>query len=63
MNEQDIDRLYTALCNTMTEVGAERSPLLLARFALLAMLHIGDAAIVEKMIADARDGLEDGRQP
>ncbi len=58
MNEQDIDRLYTALCTAMTDIGAERSPLLLARFALLAMLQIGDAVVVEKMIADAREGLE-----
>ncbi|MFZ6648310.1 DUF2783 domain-containing protein [Undibacterium sp. TJN25] len=63
MNEQDIDRLYTALCTAMTDIGAERSPLLLARFALLAMLQIGDAAIIEKMIADVREGLEGRPQP
>ncbi|WP_394777905.1 hypothetical protein [Undibacterium sp.] len=57
MNEQDIDRLYTGLCNAMTQVGAGQSQLLLARFALLAMLQIADAAVVDKLIADAREGL------
>lgn len=57
MTDTELDQVYTRLCNVMTEVGEARTPLLLARFALLAMHRIGDAAAVEKLIADAADGL------
>jgi hypothetical protein len=33
----------------MTELGEARAPLFLARFALLAMVRIGDAALVQDL--------------
>ena len=50
MTEADLDAAYTHLCKTMTELGEARAPLLLARFALLAMTRIADAAVVRQMI-------------
>ena len=44
MTEAELDAAYTHLCKTMTELGEARAPLFLARFALLAMMRIGDAA-------------------
>ncbi len=32
---------------TMTELGEARAPLFLARFAMLAMVRLGDAAVVQ----------------
>ncbi|MFO1318035.1 MAG: hypothetical protein U1F52_00270 [Burkholderiales bacterium] len=59
MNDDDLDRLYTRMCNVMTAVGEPRTPLFLARFALLAMDAIGDAATVEKLISQAAESLPD----
>ena len=47
MTEAELDAAYTHLCKTMTELGEARAPLFLARFALLAMVRIGDAAAVQ----------------
>ena len=47
MTEAELDAAYTHLCKTMTELGETRAPLFLARFALLAMVRIGDAAVVQ----------------
>ena len=47
MTEAELDAAYTHLCKTMTELGEDRAPLLLARFALLAMTRIGDVAVVQ----------------
>lgn len=47
MTEAELDAAYTHLCKTMTTLGEARAPLLLARFALLAMVRIGDAAVVQ----------------
>ena len=47
MTEAELDAAYTHLCKTMTELGETRAPLFLARFALLAMVRIGDAAAVQ----------------
>lgn len=47
MTEAELDAAYTHLCKTMTELGEARAPLFLARFALLAMTRIGDAAVVQ----------------
>jgi hypothetical protein len=52
MTEAELDAAYTHLCKTMTELGEARAPLFLARFALLAMVRIGDADVVQGM-ADA----------
>ena len=49
MTEADLDTAYTHLCKTMTELGEARAPLFLARFALLAMVRIGDPATVQDL--------------
>lgn len=49
MTEAELDTAYTHLCKTMTELGEARAPLFLARFALLAMMRIGDAAAVQRL--------------
>jgi len=59
MNESELDSVYTLLCKTMTELGEPRSPLFLARFALLAIDRIGDPELVQRLIADAGEGLND----
>lgn len=41
----------------MTRVGETQATLFLGRFALLAMLRIGDAAQIRALIGDAADGL------
>ena len=53
MTEAELDTAYTHLCKTMTELGETRAPLLLARFALLAMVRIGDTAAVQGLIDSA----------
>lgn len=58
MTEIELDNLYTELCHTMGSVGEQRAPLLLARFALLAMGAIGNADTVQTLLRDAADGLE-----
>jgi hypothetical protein len=57
MTEIELDRVYTQLCKTMTELGEAQAPLFLARFALLAMVRIGDMNIVQQLIADASEGM------
>ena len=47
MTEAELDAAYTHLCKTMTVLGEARAPLFLARFALLAMVRIGDADAVQ----------------
>ena len=49
MTEAELDAAYTHLCKTMTELGEARAPLFLARFALLAMVRIGNVAVVQEM--------------
>lgn len=58
MTEIELDNLYTELCHTMASVGEQRAPLLLARFALLAMGAIGNADVVQGLLRDAADGME-----
>ncbi len=53
MNDSELDSLYGELCRALTEAGAERAPVLLARFALLAMQRIDDADEVRRLIAQA----------
>ena len=55
LSEIELDELYTQLCRTMTEIGEKRTPLFLARFALLAMTTIGDGEVVRQLIADAAE--------
>lgn len=57
MNDSELDAVYTRLCKTMTQLGADKSPLFLARFALLAIGQIGDPDTVARLVDDAADGL------
>lgn len=53
MNDQELDRVYTLLCQTLSAEGQEKTAQVLSRFALLAMLEINDAGKLEKLIARA----------
>jgi len=57
MTATDLDDVYTELCQTMASLGEERAQLFLARFALLAMVRIDQAASVRAMIADAAENI------
>ncbi|WP_322041391.1 hypothetical protein [Burkholderia diffusa] len=59
MTDTERDILYTDLCRTMTRIRETDASLFLARFALLAIEAIGDAATVTRLITDAGDGLPD----
>jgi hypothetical protein len=49
-----LDEVYTQACTTMTEVGEARTPLFLARLALLLMKEVGDAGRIRAAIESAR---------
>ena len=55
MNESDLDTLYGELCRIVSEAGEGAAPLLLARFALLAIEQIGDPERVRALLASARN--------
>jgi len=55
MTESDLDSLYGEVCRAVSEVGEARGPLLLARFALLAIGEIDDPERVRGLLASARD--------
>ena len=55
MTESDLDSLYGEVCRAVSEVGEARASLFLARFALLAIGHIGDPERVRALLASARD--------
>ena len=57
MTEAELDTAYTHLCKTMTGLGEARASLFLARFALLAMVRIGDADVVQRLTDDAAAGV------
>jgi hypothetical protein len=63
MTAADLDTSYTALCHRMTGLGEPQAPLFLARFALLAMSHLADPALVQQLIADAAAGLQPAQAP
>ena len=50
MTDSELDAAYTDLCTTMTELGEAKAPLFLARFALLAMVRIGDTVAIQRLI-------------
>lgn len=58
MTEAELDTAYADLSRTMTRLGEAQMPLYLARFALLAMTEIGDAARIARLIATAAEDLE-----
>jgi hypothetical protein len=55
MSDNELDIVYTKFCKAMSEVGEPDAPLFLARFALLAMVRIGNADAVLELIAQAKD--------
>jgi hypothetical protein len=57
MTATDLDVVYTQLCRTMTELGEANASLFLARFALLALVRIGDADVAQALIAAAAEDL------
>jgi hypothetical protein len=57
LSDAELDLVYTELCRTLTALGPSQTPLVLARFALLAVTRIGDAAVLRQMIEDAAQGL------
>jgi hypothetical protein len=66
MTEMELDSVYGDLCRALTRAGEARAPLLLARFALLAIGEINEAATVRALLASAASGTasdasEDGR--
>ncbi|WP_175720471.1 hypothetical protein [Burkholderia anthina] len=63
MTDTERDTLYTDLCRTMTRIGETDASLFLARFALLAIETIGDAATVTRLIDEAGHGLPDIAEP
>lgn len=58
LNEQELDEVYTQACTRMTELGESRTPLYLARLALLLMREVGDAARIRAAIDAAGTGIE-----
>jgi hypothetical protein len=58
MNDSELDRVYTRLCKTMTELGEAQAPLFLARFALLAVERIGNAETSLGLVDAAREGMQ-----
>jgi hypothetical protein len=59
MNDSELDAVYTRLCSTMTELGADKASLFLARFALLAIERINDPAASMRIVDDAAAGMVD----
>ena len=55
LSDRDLDAVYTDFCNTMTLVGEADAQQFLARFALLAMTHIGEREVISDLIAAAAD--------
>lgn len=55
MNDNELDIVYTKFCRSMSEIGEPDTPLFLARFALLAIMRIGNAETVLELIAQASD--------
>jgi hypothetical protein len=51
MTETELDSLYSELCLTLSKVGEAGAPLLLARFALLAIGEIDDVERVRALLA------------
>ncbi|MEJ8835870.1 hypothetical protein [Ramlibacter sp. AN1133] len=55
MTDADLDRSYTALCEALGEVGAQRSELLLAMVALGLIARSEHADEVLALVARARE--------
>ncbi|MBS0399940.1 MAG: hypothetical protein JSR95_14825 [Proteobacteria bacterium] len=53
MNEVELDEMYGELCRGLDAAGQEQAPLVLARFALLAMHRIADPAVIRDLVRQA----------
>ena len=62
LTESELDAVYTHFCKTMTRIGEPQSPMFLARFALLAMMRIGDSAVIHQLIDMAADKPNEAQQ-
>ena len=56
MNAQELDDVYTTLGYALTEVGEEKTPMVLARLVLLLMQRVDDAGKVSAAIDAAMEG-------
>jgi len=54
MTDSDLDRVYTALCQTLSAEGEADAPLYLARLALLCITELDDAQRALSLIEAAR---------
>jgi Protein of unknown function (DUF2783) len=63
LRDQELDEVYTQACYTMTALGEQRTPLFLARLALVLMKEVGDANRIRAVIEAARDFVEAGQPP
>jgi hypothetical protein len=55
MTDSELDSIYGELANALTEIGESRAPLLLARFALLAIGEIDDRERIRALLKSARE--------
>ena len=56
MNAQELDDVYTKLGYALTEVGEEKTPMVLARLVLLLMQRVDDAGKVSAAIDATVEG-------
>jgi len=63
MTDSELDDVYTALCESLSAAGEPGATALLARFALLAMVEIDDAARIRPLIEAAAGRAPPGRNP
>ncbi len=56
MNAQQLDDVYTKLGYALSEVGEEKTPMVLARLVLLLMQRVDDAGKVSEAIDAAVEG-------
>lgn len=54
MTDSDLDRVFTALCQTLSAEGEAGAPLYLARLALLCVTELDDAQRALSLIEAAR---------
>jgi hypothetical protein len=60
MDDMELDRAYTDFCHQLGKAGEQGALKALSRFALLAMLEIGDPEKIGSMI---RQAVEDDKGP
>lgn len=57
MTDSELDAVYTRLCKTMTQLGENKAPLFLARFAMLAIDRIADGAVAQQLVDAAAEDM------